>query len=137
MAVLVYFLSYSGVNCFPFLVQVDPESVSEAKPQEVVEVVQTPGGGEKVAEQSARPAVLAIKSPLKDRMRSASACGFDTSTPVSLVVCVFFFVERSCFDSISLQTVASRLGALSSTVWDMSRESPVNPPRGEGSGFSR
>ena len=90
MAVLVYFLSYSGVNCFPFLVQVDPESVSEAKPQEVVEVVQTPGGGERVAEQSARPAVLAIESPLKDRMRSASACGFDTSTPVSLVVCVFF-----------------------------------------------
>ena len=91
MAVLVYFFSYSGVTCFPFLVQVDPESVSEAEPQEVVEVVQTPGGGERVAEQSARPAVLAIKSPLKDRMRSASACGFNTSTPVSLVVCVFFW----------------------------------------------
>ena len=65
--------------------------MSEAKPQEVVEVVQTSGGGERVAEQSARPAVLAIKSPLKDRMRSASACGFNTSTPVSLVVCVFFW----------------------------------------------
>lgn len=89
----VFFSLIFWCKFFFFWVQVDPVSVPEVMPQEVVEVVQTPGGGEQIAEQSVRQAVLAIESPRKDRVRSASARGFNTSTPVSLVVCVVFSGE--------------------------------------------